>query len=127
VLEIHLSIPFLLLRFLFQNLLSFWCVSLYKWVSFLTRRLHYSSLVSVFNVLTIICYLEILFQSCLFGVLEAPYSWMDISFSRFGIFFYYFVKHVSYAFSLQLFSFFNVIYRFGLLMESQSFANSIFM
>jgi hypothetical protein len=41
---------------------------------------------SVLVVLMIICHRKVLFWSCLFGVLEASYTWMGISFMRFGKF-----------------------------------------
>jgi hypothetical protein len=60
------------------------------------------------------CHGEVLFWSCLFGVLKASWTWMFISFPRFGKFSTTVsLKRFFYTFNLQL-----IIHKFGLLMVS---------
>jgi hypothetical protein len=55
------------------------------WFFFLTVFINLS-LFSVLVALTIICQEKVLVWPCLFGVLEATYTWMGVSFSWFGKF-----------------------------------------
>jgi hypothetical protein len=79
------------------NVICFFCLTAFN---ILSR-------VSVLVVLMIICHGVVLFWSGLFGVLEAYCICMEIDFSRFGKFCYYFVEYIMHSLCLHLLSSFN--------------------
>jgi hypothetical protein len=110
------SMLFLLWRFPCRNLLWFWWVYLVYYLFFLSYSLQYS-----FSSLCTFCFGVVLFGSCLFGVLEASFTWMGIVFCRLQNFSVYFVEllciPIACTYSLSLMP---IILRFHLLMESVS-------
>jgi hypothetical protein len=115
--------PSLLLKFLFRNLLLFWWICLYKWLVTFLAACSMLSLFCILNVLTIIWHEEVLFWSCLFGILNTFWTVMTNSFLRFGeisaiISLNMFSVPIVYTYSL---SSVPLIYRFSLLMVSQRY------
>jgi hypothetical protein len=90
-----------------------WCFSL---ASFNVLSLFY-----IFCVLIIICLGEVLFWSCLFGVLKASCTLVSISFSKFGKFSFIMLLNVFCTFSFYPPFSVPMIHRFCLLMVSQRF------
>jgi hypothetical protein len=81
------STPSLLLEFLLRNLLLFWLVCpIHDLVLLPCRFQNNLSLFYILNVLILIWCGEVLFWSCLFGVLKATYTWITITLPRFGKF-----------------------------------------
>jgi hypothetical protein len=68
--------------------LIFMCLPLYVSWHFIPcsfQYLFFFFLLSSLEILIIILYEEVLFWSCLFGILNASSKWMSISFPRFGV------------------------------------------
>jgi hypothetical protein len=112
------SIPVLLLGFCWEICSDFDGFTCICYLFFLSYSLQYSFSVPGLVVLTIICHGAVLFWSSLFGDLEASWTWIDNSFSRFGKISAYLIEYIMYPLGLPSYSSsMPLIYRFGLLMK----------